>query len=412
MDALRSARARPDGLGPGDEAGPRLPPWASAMLTGVLTAAVSAAVVLAPTVLAWSSAARSSGPVPSVLSVGCAVWLMSQGAQLHVTSTTVAVVPLGLWAVLAMVTAFGAFRVVRHRPADEARGDGPLPRSATVALLRWWAGYAAVTGVGAILAGTGPAAPVLWSLLHPFVVLPMLAAAVGVAAQGRHEEDLVDPTLAHRLVPDVVRRAVRPALHGLGTLVGLGALVVLGVVGWRLGDVRHVQAELGAGLVGGLVLTTAQLAMLPNLALWAVSFLAGPGFQVVDGAQTTLTGSQSGLMPMVPVFAALPRPGDFPVVLLVLVAVPVLVGGVIGHRALGAVARLASLRAKLSVATTSALLTAGLVGLLDAFAGGRLGTYKLAHVGAPALSLTAALAVELVLGAVAVVAWDAWRLRR
>ncbi len=268
------------------------------------------------------------------------------------------------------------------------------------------------SGIAVLLARSGPAAPVGWSLVHPFVTVPAIAAVAGVAAQRRHEEDLLDPTLARRVLPDALRRAVVPALRGVWTLIGVGCLLVVVAVAWRFGDVRHVQAALGAGMTGGAVLAVAQAASLPNLALWAVSFLAGPGFQVVDGASTTLTGSQSGLMPIVPVFAALPSPGDFPLVVLALVLVPVLVGGLIGRRALGSVARLASLRAKAAVALTSALLTAVLIGLLDAFGGGRLGTYKLSAVGAPALPLVVALAVELAVGALAVVAWDAWRLRR
>lgn len=405
---------RPAVAAPADDERPHpgLPHWARALVTGLVTALASAGLVVVPTVLAWSADSRSAASLGTTLGLGSALWLMAQGAHLVVAPTTVAFVPLGLAALLVGVTAYGAFRVVRHRAADGERGSGPLPRSAVHALASWWVGYAAVTVVGLLLARSGPAAPVGWSLLHPFVTVPVLATVIGVAAQRRHEEDLLDPALARRVLPDTVRRAVVPALRGVWTLVAVGTVVVVVAVTWHVGDVQHVQAALGAGAMGGTVLAVAQLASVPNLALWAVSFLAGPGFQIVDGASTTLTGSQSGLMPIVPVFAALPPPGDFPLVVLGLVLVPVLVGGVIGRRALGAVARLASLRAKASVAVTAALLTAVLVGLLDGVAGGRLGTYKLSAVGAPALPLVGALAVELVIGALAVVAWDAWRLRR
>jgi len=409
MDALRSARPESGDPEPGGAPGRHLLP---AVATGVVTALVSAALVLVPTLLAWHADARSSVPGGSALDLGSSLWFLAMGARLHVATTTLALVPLALWALLGAWTAYGAFRVLRHRGPDGERGRAPLPRSATVALAAWWTGYAAVVAVGLLLARSGPAAPVGWSLVHPFVVLPGIASAVAVAAQRRHEEDLVDPTLARALLPEPVRRGFRPALRGVGTLVGLGSLVVVAAVLWHLGDVRHVQAALDAGGLGGLVLVTAQLSALPNLGLWAVSFLAGPGFQVVDGARTSLGGSQSGLMPIVPAFAALPAPGDFPIVLFVLVLVPVVVGVVIGRRSLAAVARLSGLRTKVSVAVTAALLTAVMVGALDGFAGGRLGTYKLAHVGAPAVPLMAALAVELTLGALAAVARDAWRLRR
>ncbi len=420
MDVLRSVRpgsGEPDpddGALDGDPS--RMPSWAGAVLTGVLTAVVSALLVIVPTVLAWSADSRSSTSFGTATAVGSALWLLLQGSRLVVAPTTVAFVPLAAFAVLLCVTAYGAFRVVRHRPADADPGPDPrhppLPWTATLALGQWWLGYAVVTGAAVLLARTGPVAPLTPSLALPLVVVPAVAAVIGVAAQRRHEEDLVDPTLARRLLPGAVRHSAVPALHGIAALLAVGTLVVLVLVGLSLQDIRHVQAALGTGAVGGFVLVLAQAGSLPNLALWAVSFLAGPGFQVVDGARTTLTGSQGGLLPIVPVLAALPKPGGFPVVTLALVLVPVIVGGQVGRRALGSVARLSSLRAKASVATTSAVLTAAGVGLLDAFAGGRLGTYKLSQVGAPALALAGALAVELTIGALAVVAWDAWRLRR
>ena len=376
-----------------------MPFWTVALLTGLVTATVSGLLVLLPTALAWGLGSHRSTSFGTALGVGSALWLLAQGAHLAVGSSIVELVPLALLASLVGVTAYGAFRVVRDRPEDGERGSAPLPATATAALLQWWAGYAVGTVIVVLLAGLGPAAPVGWTLVYPLVVVPALAAIVAVAAERRYEGDLVDPGLARRVLPDALRRAVLPALRGMALLVAVGSLVVLAVVGVALGDVRHVQAALGTGLAGGIVLTVAQAGALPNLALWAVSFLAGPGFQVVDGARTTWSGAHSGLLPVVPVFAALPSPGPFPVVTVGVVLVPVLVGGYVGRRALRRVARLSSLRTKASVAVVAALLTAAGTGLLDALGGGRLGTYRLAHIGAPALALAGALAVELTVGA-------------
>ena len=143
-----------------------------------------------------------------------------------------------------------------------------------------------------------------------------------------------------------------------------------------------------------------------------MSLLAGPGFSVVDGAHTSLTGSTSGLMPLVPVFGAVPEPGSYPWVVRLLVLVPVLIGGYIGRRALVAVARLSSLRTKASVAVAACAMVALAVGVLDGLGGGSLGAYRLSDMGAPALWMALVLGFELVVGALVVVAWDAWRLRR
>ena len=135
-----------------------------------------------------------------------------------------------------------------------------------------------------------------------------------------------------------------------------------------------------------------QGASLPNLALWALSFLAGPGVSVVDGASLTWSGSSSGLLPLVPVFAALPQPGAFPWFMVLVVIVPILCGGFIGRCALAGVARLSALRTKLLVAGSAAVGTAMLIGALDLVGGATLGAYRLSDVGAPAGWLTLALA--------------------
>jgi hypothetical protein len=186
--------------------------------------------------------------------------------------------------------------------------------------------------------------------------------------------------------------------------------VVLVVV--RFAEVRHLQAELAPGLVGGVALTLAQVAVLPNLALWAVSFVAGTGFSAVEGASATWTGSRTSLMPMVPAFGALPQPGAFPGLLPLVVLVPVAVGALVGWRSLRSVARLSTQRTKLTVTATAVALAAGAIGLLDGLGGGSLGTARLSDIGAPAGAMTLALLVELGLGAALVLAWDRWKLRR
>jgi hypothetical protein len=176
--------------------------------------------------------------------------------------------------------------------------------------------------------------------------------------------------------------------------------------------VSHLQGELRPGLVGGVVLALAQLSVLPNLALWAVSFVAGTGFSAVEGASATWTGSRTSLLPMVPAFGALPQPGAFPGALPVVVLLPVVVGAFVGWRSLRAVARLSSGRTKLTVAGTAVVVAAGALGLLDVLGGGSLGMARLSDIGAPAGMLTVALVVELGIGAMLVLAWDRWKLRR
>ena len=111
-----------------------------------------------------------------------------------------------------------------------------------------------------------------------------------------------------------------------------GLAVVLAMVALSWSQVTTISTAVAAGGLGSIVLALAQVASLPNLALWAVSFMAGPGFRVVEGGSVDWSGSDGGLLPMVPVLAALPQPGDFPWFTVLSVLVVVGVGAFVARR--------------------------------------------------------------------------------
>lgn len=411
MEMLRGVLPSDGADGEGSPATSWLPDSARDALIGLATGLLSLLVVVVPTVLGWMLDPRPGGSFGEPVGAASALWLLVQGAHLGAGATTVAFVPLVLGALGVWAASRGANRALATADVDDAWLADLLPRSVAMVALRWWGGYALAVGGAAALTLLG-SLPLRWpSLLLPVVVVPVLALALALRRLSR-EADIVGPRVPTVGIPEVLRRAWGPAVRGLVVLLGLGALTVVAAVVLRWGAVSDLQAEVGAGLLGGLLLTAAQLASLPNLALWVVSLVAGPGFAVVEGAHTSLAGSTSGLMPLVPVFGAMPAPGEPPWVLRLLVLVPVVIGGLIGRRSLTSVARLSSLRTKGSVAVVACLLVALAVGLLDGLGGGSLGAYRLADIGAPALWLSLTLALELVAGALAVVAWDVWRLRR
>jgi hypothetical protein len=199
-------------------------------------------------------------------------------------------------------------------------------------------------------------------------------------------------------------------VRGVGLSVGAGIVVVLLGLLVHAGRVGHVSSEVGAGGLGVLLLWLGQAVALPNLGIWALSLLAGPGYTLAEGSTVTLGGATGSVLPLVPVYAASPQPGGFPGFVVLVVLVPVVLGARIGLWALAAVPRLSRTRTKLGVAAGAGGVTALLVGALDVFAGGSLGAFRLSDIGAPALWLVVALAVELVAGALLAVLWDTWRL--
>jgi len=411
MEMLRGARPSDDADGEGSPAAPWLPDSARDVLIGFLTGLVSLLVVLVPTVLGWMLDPRPGASLAEPVGAAASLWLLVQGAHLGSGAIVVAFVPLVLGALAVWGASRGAGRALDTADVEDEFVADLVPRSVALVAGRWWLGYAVAVALASALTLAG-SLPLRWlSLVVPLVVVPLLALALAGRRLARDAE-ILGARFDVFVAPESARRAWGPAVRGLGLLLGLALLLVVVAIVLRWGSVSSLQGEADAGFLGGVLLVGVQFAALPNLALWVVSLLAGPGFSVVDGAHTSLAGSTSGLMPLVPVFGAMPEPGAYPWPLRLLVIVPVLIGAYVGRRSLAGVARLSSLRTKASVALIACAMVAVAVGILDGLGGGSLGAYRLSDMGASALWLTLVLVLELAVGALAVVAWDAWRLRR
>jgi hypothetical protein len=369
-------------------------------------------VVLAPVVLVWLVEPLRTGDGWQVVGTGAALWLLVSGAHVGIGEVTISLVPLLGLALLLAVAWLGAREAMVDVSTDGEHWRGTLPRPLAGALGAWWAGYAVAVALAVGLTTGGPFGVSPVSLVVPVLLVPLLALALALRPVARDDPEVLGPRLGLPWLPDTVRRGLRPGLYGAGLLLAVGAVVVVALVAVRWGQVSTISAGVAAGGLGGAVLALAQVASLPNLALWAVSFLAGPGFRVVEGGSVTWSGSDGGLLPMVPVLAALPQPGPFPWFTALSVLVVVGVGALVARRALREVARLSRLRTKLGVALVACTVTALVLAGLDLLAGGSVGQFRLASVGVPTGRFFLALLLETGLGALVVVLRDAWRLRR
>ena len=386
--------------------------WRRGAAAGLVTGIASLLLVLVPTVIAWLIEPLATGTAWDAVGTGAALWLLTAGAHLLTGQVTLSLVPLLGLGLLVVVARLGAREAMVDVSTDGEHWCGLLPRSLVAALVAWWSTYAVVVAAAVALTTLGPFRVVVLSLLVPAVLVPVAGMGLALRSVVLDDPEVVGPRLGLARVPDAVRRGVRAGLWGAAALLGVGLVVVLALVALAWGEVSTISEQVGAAAFGEVVLLIAQVMALPNLALWAVSFVAGPGFQVVDGSSVTWAGAESGLLPMVPVLAALPQPGPFAWFAAVSSLGVVVVGGLVARRALAEVARLSRLRTKLAVAASACLTTALALGALDVLAGGSVGQFRLSSVGVPAGWLVLALLAELLLGAVVVVMRDAWRLRR
>ena len=149
--------------------------------------------------------------------------------------------------------------------------------------------------------------------------------------------------------------------------------------------VADIQDQYGANLGAVAIIALAQVALLGNAATWALSFLAGPGFQVALGSTISAGAAQPGLLPLVPVLGALPQASDYPATMYAVVLAPVLVGVWLGRRVDAELEFFGNVRARLSATAVAALIAVVVVVALTALGNGAVGVDRLSAVGAAPL---------------------------
>lgn len=406
----------------------RTPGLAAGLLGGAVAAGLGLGSFAVLVIVLWiSSPYPDSGP-GGALHVAAALWLLAHGAEL-VRADTLSGVPAPVGLTPLLLLALPSWLV--HRAArDAAGGDEELP---LVPARTAWAGvvlgYLAVGAAAALYASGGMLRP---SWPWTCVCLPalvMAAAGAGVwTAYGRPSE-AVDAVLV--LLPAGVRRfvlgsdararlgaAARSAGAGAAVLVGGGA-VLLGVsLVMHGGATRGSFLQLTEGWSGRFAVLLLCLALLPNAAVWAVGYSAGPGFVLGAGhVVAPLSSDPAPLLPPFPLLAAVPQAGIGGPAHWAAGVVPVVAGVVAGWFAgragsAGGEGAAWSRGRTAGTAWWAAVLCATGVAVLAASAGGPLGVGALARfgpvwwqVGGAVLAWLAGVGVPVALGV------RAWRCR-
>jgi hypothetical protein len=367
------------------------------------------AIIALPVLVAWVASPQSTVSWGSALSVGSCLWLLANGTQLNSGPATISLMPWLLTAIPLVVSTVAARRILTQldngRPRRFKKWGG-LRRDVVDAGLTFASSYAAV-GLVVALATAGDLlhAPVLGSLGSTAAV-GVISVLTALGLEFRGQIGSLAPDLATGLKARVsirLRRAIRPGLWGAFAIFAAGLVLTVGVLVAHQGRIGRLYDALGADVVGMFTLSVAQLMALPNVALWASSWLAGTGFGLGEGTAITWSSSNPGLLPLIPVLGAVPAPGPLPAGLWLTVLVPVAAGALVGWRALGVVARLSSWQAKAETAGLACLVAALVLTLASSLAGGSVGAVRLSGLGAPSLLFGAAVLGELLVGAAVVV---------
>ena len=374
-------------------------------LAAAIAACWAATVSLVPVavvVVLLQAAESGTAAVAGSVRTAAVGWLLGHGVPVTTEVGRLSLAPLALTALAAWRVTRAGIHVTRAMGARNSRS----PRQAAIAA----AAVAAAYGVLGLIVGSVVDSP-QWSIgpVRSGATLAgfgFLTAGYGALRATGVAGDLIGK------VPGLVRDGARCGLVGTVTLLAAGAAtagIAVAAAGDRAAETLAAYRTGVAGLTGLVLLC---LAYAPNLAIWAVSYLVGPGFAV--GTGTVVRGSDVtlGSLPPLPVFAGLPQ-SPLPTVGATLLLVPVLAGGVAGWL----LARTGGSRARSNPrqgqelswtrlaggAAVSGVVGGLLLGFAAAASGGSLGGGHLAAMGPAPLLVTlfsiATLTVGALLGA-------------
>lgn len=105
---------------------------------------------------------------------------------------------------------------------------------------------------------------------------------------------------------DVAETATRIVSVTLAGLVGIASFALVALVLFGYATVVSLYESLHTGILGGFVITAAQLALVPVAVVWMVSWIAGPGFIVGAGSIVSPFVTTVGAVPAIPLLGIIP----------------------------------------------------------------------------------------------------------
>ena len=335
--------------------------------------------------LAWAVSSRGEDGLTTPLRAAGTLWLVAHHAPVATGTATITLLPL-LLLVLPLVLLAKA-----GRWAARITSTTTVPDSLLV-VLTGTATYVFVAFLVSDVAGIGDA-------VSPQVPVLLWSAAVAIVGLGygvAQGAGLVGALRAK--LPVIVRRALLAAAASGSALVALVGIVAVAAIALRWSTITGLAQGIAPGPWDAVGLFLLSLAYLPNLLVWTLAYVAGPGFSVGASVDVGPFSPGSGILPGAPLLGAIPAepPAAAPLLLLI----PVLAGaiGVVVLRRRGRL----TLVDELIVDLGSALLVGLAAGLLSWLASGSLGSARLAGLGPDPLPVALATAGLVAAGALLV----------
>ncbi|MEI6590937.1 MAG: DUF6350 family protein, partial [Actinomycetes bacterium] len=243
------------------------------------------------------------------------IWLLAQGVSIQVSAGqllgtavpafAISLVPIGL----TLVILAAAFRVGRRYAGAATLWPVWVGAGGTYAVISWLLASAAVTK---------NIYPVSWmtTLLPTLLFTSALVLGSLTGKRFNHqapEREVLENwwTERKRKLNWVIRVLWQPAWRAGSIAVALLILISAITVGVLLAlnwiSVTRLYEVLQVSVLGGFLVTFAQMALLPNLIVYTASWFTGAGFSIGSGGSISPFGTALGPLPSVPVFGAIPN---------------------------------------------------------------------------------------------------------
>lgn len=382
-------------------------------LAALTALGTSLAVCVVPALAAQLDSSRSALSVLGAVQLGVDAMVLGHGGRLELSGGaiegTVRLMPMGLTLVhlgvagavmrrmgraLSLVTVAGGLRARALQDAGAALG-------AFVVL------YAIGGALLSALTRTPHVHVISSASLICFGIVALIGGGGGLLwALRRREAPGIPAVRVLDLLPAPYDVAARGAAIALLGLLAAGLLTTVGFLVAGLGHAGALMDQLDPGIIGGIVLTLLQLALLPTVSVWALAALLGGRFAVGVGTSISLGASSTGVLPALPLLAVLPQPGAAPWWSYLLLALPITAIGAGSMRVVRDVAG-SDLRTRaIAWGSYAGAVVLGTV-LLLGLATGQIGAARLAdlgpHLGTAILPLLGMVAGTLGL---AILIWD------
>ena len=305
-------------------------PLVRGLLAALSVLGVALAVVVVPALAAQVAGTSSSATALDAVLIALSILVLGHGGGVvlstGVIDGAVTLTPVGLQILLVLLAALNLRRVGRR--LQLVREDGVLRvgalREAGVALAAFAGTYAIGLSILAAIGRSAEATPVVTSAFVSGALVSVGGGLIGLLWSLRREPtETVPGVRVLELLPAPYGDVARAVLLALSGLLGAGMAVVVVLLLASVPAQAALFDSLAPGIVGGIVLTLLQLALLPLVAIWALTVVLGGTVGVGTSTGISLGGAETGVLPALPMLGALPAPGDFPAAAWTLLLVPV-----------------------------------------------------------------------------------------